>query len=53
MRTIRRAILLAGEPINEKVISHGPFVMNTQTEIMQAMADYQKGKMGVLIEQFD
>ncbi len=48
-----RAILLAGEPINEKVISHGPFVMNTETEIMQAMADYQKGAMGVLIEQFD
>lgn len=48
-----RAILLAGEPINEKVISYGPFVMNTQTEIMQAMADYQKGSMGVLIEEFD
>ena len=48
-----RAILLAGEPINEKVVSHGPFVMNTQTEIMEAMRDYQMGKMGVLIEQFD
>lgn len=48
-----RAILLAGEPLNEEVISYGPFVMNTQTEIMQAIADYQKGKMGVLIENFD
>lgn len=48
-----RAILMAGEPINEKVISYGPFVMNTQTEIMQAMADYQKGSMGILIEQYD
>ena len=48
-----RAILLGGEPINEKVISYGPFVMNTQSEIMQAMADYQKGAMGVLVEEFD
>jgi quercetin 2,3-dioxygenase len=48
-----RAILLAGEPLNETVTSYGPFVMNTQSEILQAMADYQKGKMGVLIEDFD
>jgi len=48
-----RAILLAGEPLNEEVTSYGPFVMNTQTEIMQAMRDYQQGKMGVLIEEFD
>lgn len=48
-----RAILLAGEPIGEKVTSHGPFVMNTQTEIMEAMRDYQQGKMGILIEEFE
>ncbi|RLD60639.1 MAG: pirin family protein [Bacteroidetes bacterium] len=48
-----RAILLAGEPINEEVSSYGPFVMNTQTEIMKAMRDYEIGKMGVLIEKFD
>ncbi len=47
-----RAILLAGKPINEKVVSHGPFVMNTQTEIMEALRDAQMGKMGVLIEEF-
>ncbi|MBK5278232.1 MAG: pirin family protein [Bacteroidia bacterium] len=46
-----RILLLSGEPLNEKVASHGPFVMNTQTEIMEAMRDYQKGKMGVLIEE--
>jgi len=46
-----RAILLAGEPINEKVASYGPFVMNTQTEILEAMRDAQMGKMGVLIEE--
>ncbi|HZX74043.1 MAG TPA: pirin-like C-terminal cupin domain-containing protein, partial [Cyclobacteriaceae bacterium] len=45
-----RALLLSGEPLNEKVTSHGPFVMNTQTEIMEAMRDYQMGKMGILIE---
>lgn len=47
-----RAILLSGEPINEQVVSYGPFVMNSQQEIMQAMQDYQEGKMGTLIEEF-
>jgi hypothetical protein len=46
-----RILLLSGEPLNEKVISYGPFVMNTQTQIMEAMRDYQMGKMGVLIEE--
>lgn len=45
-----RILFLSGEPLNEPVVSHGPFVMNSQTEIMEAMRDYQKGKMGVLIE---
>lgn len=44
-------LILAGEPINEKIVQHGPFVMNTQTEIMKAMRDYQMGKMGILIEE--
>lgn len=48
-----RYILLSGEPINEKVQSYGPYVMNNQTEIMEAMRDYQIGKMGILIEEFD
>lgn len=47
-----RFILLSGEPINEKVSSYGPFVMNSQTEILQAVRDAQMGKMGVLIEEF-
>lgn len=46
-----RAILLSGKPIGEKIVSHGPFVMNSETQIMQAMRDYQMGKMGVLIEE--
>jgi redox-sensitive bicupin YhaK (pirin superfamily) len=41
-------LLVSGEPINESIVSHGPFVMNTQTEIMEAMRDYQSGKMGFL-----
>lgn len=45
-----RILLLSGEPLNEPVVSHGPFVMNTQTEILEAMRDYQMGRMGVLIE---
>ena len=45
-----RALLMSGEPLNEKVESYGPFVMNSQSEILQAMRDYQMGKMGVLIE---
>ena len=41
-------LLMAGEPINEPLVTHGPFVMTTQTEIMEAMRDYQEGKMGFL-----
>ena len=44
-------LLLAGTPLQEKVVQSGPFVMNTQTEILQAMRDHQMGKMGVLIEE--
>ena len=47
-----RVILLAGEPIGEEVVSYGPFVMNSHTEIMEALRDAQMGKMGVLIEEF-
>ncbi len=49
---LTRAILLSGEPIGEEVVSYGPFVMNTHTEIMEALKDSQMGKMGVLIEEF-
>ena len=41
-------LVLSGMPINEKVAQYGPYVMNTQTEIMEAMRDYQQGKMGYL-----
>ena len=48
-----RFILLSGEPIGEPVSSYGPFVMNTDKEIQQAMDDYESGKMGHLVEKFD
>jgi len=41
-------IVLSGEPIKEKVAQYGPYVMNTQTEILEAMRDYQQGRMGYL-----
>ncbi|WP_299012319.1 pirin family protein [uncultured Polaribacter sp.] len=41
-------LILSGAPINEKVTQYGPYVMNTQTEILEAMRDYQAGKMGYL-----
>lgn len=47
-----RFIYLSAQPLNEKVTSHGPFVMTTQTEILEAMRDYQMGKMGFLVEEF-
>jgi redox-sensitive bicupin YhaK (pirin superfamily) len=44
-------LILCGAPIDEEVTHYGPFVMNTQTEILEAMRDYQMGKMGILIEE--
>ena len=39
-------LLIAGVPLNEPVAHYGPFVMNTQKEIREAIEDYQNGRMG-------
>jgi redox-sensitive bicupin YhaK (pirin superfamily) len=41
-------LFMSGEPFNETVVTYGPYVMNNQTEITEAMRDYQLGKMGFL-----
>ena len=38
-----RLILVAGKPLNEPIVQYGPFVMNTQAEIEQALVDYRSG----------
>lgn len=39
-------LILSGDPIDEPVVMHGPFVMNTTDQIRQAMVDFQSGKFG-------
>ena len=41
-------LLIAGVPLNEPVARYGPFVMNTEREIRQAIEDYQQGRMGAI-----
>lgn len=41
-------MVLSGEPIHEPIAGYGPFVMNTQEEIRQAVEDHQHGRMGRL-----
>ncbi|MBI5010046.1 MAG: pirin family protein, partial [Bacteroidia bacterium] len=41
-------LVMGGEPLNEPVVPHGPFVMNTKEEIQKAYEDYYDGKFGYL-----
>ena len=43
-------LILSGEPINEPIAAHGPFVMNTPEQIMEAFQDYELGKFGDLAD---
>ena len=46
-------LLLGGRPIGEPISWYGPFVMNTNAEIIQAIEDYQSGKMGSIPAETD
>jgi redox-sensitive bicupin YhaK (pirin superfamily) len=41
-------LILGGQPIREPVFHYGPFVMNTKAEVIQAMEDYEAGRLGVI-----
>jgi redox-sensitive bicupin YhaK (pirin superfamily) len=41
-----KVLLLAGEPFDEPVVGHGPFVMNSRAEIIQALEDFHSGRFG-------
>jgi redox-sensitive bicupin YhaK (pirin superfamily) len=49
-KTDAKLLVMDGEPFDEPVVGHGPFVMNSRAEIQQAFEEYQLGRMGELAE---
>jgi len=47
-KTDAKLLVMGGEPFDEHVVGHGPFVMNSRAEIQQAFEEYQLGRMGEL-----
>jgi redox-sensitive bicupin YhaK (pirin superfamily) len=45
-QTVSKVLVLQGRPINEPVVQHGPFVMNSRQEIQEAFNEYQKTQFG-------
>lgn len=43
-------LILSGEPINEPIVQYGPFLMNTEAEINEAISDYNQGRFGYIEE---
>jgi hypothetical protein len=43
-----RLLLIAGRPLREPIAQYGPFVMNSREELMQAVEDYQAGRLGTI-----
>ena len=41
-----KILLIAGQPLNESIAQHGPFVMNTREELIQAVDDFRAGLFG-------
>jgi len=41
-------LVLSGEPLNEPIVSYGPFLMNTKQQIIDAIEDFNAGKFGEL-----
>jgi redox-sensitive bicupin YhaK (pirin superfamily) len=44
--TDAKLLLLSGQPLDEPVVGYGPFVMNSEQEIRQAIADFNSGRFG-------
>jgi len=52
-RAVLDVLLIGGVPLKEPVARYGPFVMNTQDEIFQAIEDYRSGRLGILSSTID